>query len=72
MAGQGVPQRAREKIFKLFHRSNSKIEGHGIGLSVTRRMVASHGGRLVLEERSALGGALFRIYWPKIETDDNE
>jgi two-component system sensor kinase FixL len=70
--GQGVPQRAREKIFKLFHRSNSKVEGHGIGLSVTRRMVASHGGRLVLEERSALGGALFRIYWPKIETDDNE
>jgi signal transduction histidine kinase len=70
--GQGVPPAAREKIFKLFHRASNATEGHGIGLSVTRRMVTSHGGRLVLEERSALGGSAFAIYWPQIETGDDE
>jgi PAS domain S-box-containing protein len=70
--GQGVPAAAREKIFKLFQRASNATEGHGIGLSVTRRMVTSHGGRLVLEERSALGGSAFAIYWPQIETGDDE
>lgn len=64
--GAGVPQNAREKIFKLFHRA-SAAAGHGIGLSVTRRMVASHGGELVLEKTSPLGGACFAIYWPRFE-----
>ena len=70
--GQGVPRLERERIFKLFHRASSKAEGHGIGLSVTRRMVASHGGKLVLEDRSVLGGASFAIYWPQIEARDDE
>jgi two-component system sensor kinase FixL len=70
--GQGVPELARTKIFKLFHRASSTTEGHGIGLSVTRRKVASHGGELVLEEQSALGGASFSIYWPQFETRDDE
>lgn len=63
--GAGVPENAREKIFKLFHRASAASEGHGIGLSVTRRMIASHGGELILEKFSPLGGACFNIYWPR-------
>ena len=70
--GAGVPDTARVKIFKLFNRSRSPVEGHGIGLSVARRMVASHGGELVLDEVSALGGASFAIYWPQVESRVDE
>ena len=65
--GAGVPANAREKIFKLFHRASATSDGHGIGLSVTRRMIASHGGELILEKSSPLGGACFAIYWPRYE-----
>jgi two-component system sensor kinase FixL len=64
--GAGVPPTAREKIFKLFHRGLD-ADGHGIGLSVTRRMIASHGGELILEKTSPLGGACFSIYWPRYQ-----
>jgi PAS domain S-box-containing protein len=64
--GAGVPENAREKIFNLFHRA-SGAEGHGVGLAVTRRMIASHGGELILEQTSPLGGACFNIYWPRHE-----
>ena len=65
--GAGVPEIAREKIFKLFNRASAAAGGHGIGLSVTRRMIASHGGALILEKSSPLGGACFSIHWPRHE-----
>jgi PAS domain S-box-containing protein len=65
--GKGVPELSREKIFKLFHRASSSADGHGIGLSVTKRMITSHGGELLLEPQSRLGGACFAIYWPRFE-----
>jgi signal transduction histidine kinase len=70
--GQGVPELSREKIFKLFHRASGNSDGHGIGLSVTKRMITSHGGELILEKQSELGGACFAIYWPRFEIKDNE
>jgi signal transduction histidine kinase len=67
--GAGVPENARQKIFKLFqHGLDADVQG--IGLSVTRRMIASHGGELVLEKTSPLGGACFNIYWPRYETKE--
>jgi hypothetical protein len=33
-------------------------------------MIASHGGELVLEKTSPLGGACFNIYWPRYETKE--
>jgi signal transduction histidine kinase len=68
--GAGVPEIAREKIFKLFNRASAASGGHGIGLSVTRRMIASHGGALILEKSSPLGGACFSLHWPRHELKD--
>jgi two-component system sensor kinase FixL len=65
--GAGVPETAREKIFKLFQRATDATDGNGVGLSVTRRMISSHGGQLILEKSSPLGGACFTIYWPRYE-----
>ena len=64
--GQGIPAGAAERIFKLFHRANATTEGHGVGLAVTRRMINANGGTIVVEPGKDLGGACFRIQWPRI------
>jgi len=59
--GPGVPEEDREKIFKPFHTTRQR--GTGLGLSVARRVVESHGGRVGVEARDG-GGAVFKIYLP--------
>ncbi len=70
--GAAIPESSREKIFKLFHRASVHSTGHGIGLSVTRRMISGHGGTLILEAVSPLGGACFSIYWPRFAAKEEE
>ncbi len=65
--GQGVPETARNQIFRLFHRATTKTEGHGIGLAVTRRIVTRHGGEVDYRGESGLGGAHFRVLWPSVQ-----
>ena len=64
--GQGVLESAHERIFKLFQRANSQVQGYGVGLAVTRRMITAHGGAIVVERSKSLGGACFRFYWPRV------
>lgn len=54
--GEGVAPRQLEKIFRPL--TTTKRSGMGLGLSVTRTIVESHGGTLSVE-RSRLGGAAF-------------
>ena len=70
--GVGVPAGSEERIFKLFHRASSQAEGHGVGLAVTRRMVNSNGGTVVLDRSGTLGGACFRIRWPRFPLKEVE
>jgi PAS domain S-box-containing protein len=60
-SGPGVPEDLREKIFDPFF--TTKKEGTGIGLSLSHRIVAEHGGFLEVDS-SALGGAAFRLGIP--------
>lgn len=64
--GQGIPESAYQRVFKLFHRATAASQGHGVGLALTRRIVNAHGGSIVLERSSGLGGACFRIHWPRV------
>lgn len=71
--GEGIPEGAEERIFKLFHRANSKTEGYGVGLAVARRMINAYGGTIMVGRSPSLGGACFRISWPRVvmkEVDD--
>ena len=64
--GVGVPLEDHERIFEPFHRcqrSRELVPGVGLGLSVTRKIVAGHGGTLELERRDG-GGSTFRIRLP--------
>lgn len=63
--GQGIPIELQEKIFEPFGTTGRKRrpEGIGLGLSITRHLVALHGGTITLE--SHLGtGSTFNIYLP--------
>jgi signal transduction histidine kinase len=61
--GPGVPDDIREKIFEPFF-STKGTRGTGLGLAVTNKIVKEHRGRIEVE-RSAEGGALFRIALPQ-------
>jgi PAS domain S-box-containing protein len=59
--GPGVPEEHRADIFDPFFTTRSN--GSGIGLSLTHRIITDHGG-VVMVDRSALGGAEFRVVLP--------
>jgi len=63
--GPGIPAGSRERIFKLFQRLSSVKEGSGIGLSVVKRIVETHGGSVaVLNRDDGKSGAVFLVKWP--------
>ena len=66
--GPGVPERERELVFEEFYRGDdsltSPVQGAGIGLALCRRIVLAHGGRIVVEQGRALGGARFAVTLP--------
>ena len=62
--GPGVPEHLREKIFDAFY--TTRKEGHGIGLSFSRRIVSDHGGLLSVGAAQG-GGAEFRVELPMKE-----
>jgi len=65
--GPGIPESKREEVFKAFVRlegsRNPKTGGVGLGLTIARDLVRSHGGDLVLED-SPLGGLRVRLRLP--------
>jgi len=64
--GQGIAPQYHERIFAIFQtlEARDKIEGTGIGLSVVKKIVEAHKGRVWVE--SDVGkGATFRFLWPK-------
>jgi signal transduction histidine kinase len=59
--GPGVPQRARENLFKAFQTSGRQ-GGSGLGLAIAAELVRAHGGDISLVEGTI--GATFRIVIP--------
>jgi signal transduction histidine kinase len=59
--GPGVPERARETLFRPFHGTTRK-DGSGLGLAIASELVGVHGGKLELVDAAI--GATFRIDIP--------
>ncbi len=62
--GPGIPEEYHERIFELFQRLDTTVQGTGVGLSIVRRVVEIHDGSIWIEQ-SPLGGALFCIELPR-------
>jgi signal transduction histidine kinase len=67
--GPGIPPEHHEKIFDVFQTLSprDKVEGAGIGLSVVRKLVESHGGTIRVES-TAGDGATFHFTWRASES----
>lgn len=67
--GPGVPEEAWEHIFTPFLRlddSRTRASGgHGLGLSIVRRITYWHSGRAQINRSESLGGACFTLIWPR-------
>jgi len=67
--GPGVPESAWDRIFTPFTRlDDSRTRssgGHGLGLSIVRRIIYWHNGRALIGKSVRLGGACFSLSWPR-------
>jgi signal transduction histidine kinase/AraC-like DNA-binding protein/ABC-type sugar transport system substrate-binding protein len=64
--GPGISYNLQERIFEPFVTAGSspkKREGIGLGLSITRHLVALHGGKMTLESIPGKGST-FNVYLP--------
>jgi len=69
--GSGVPPELRERIFEPYFTTkkrslDSGTGGTGLGLSLCKRIVEEHGGRISVESAEG-GGALFRVSLPRAD-----
>ncbi|MBT9252733.1 MAG: HAMP domain-containing histidine kinase [Brockia lithotrophica] len=59
--GPGIPEAQRAHVFDPFW--SNKAGGTGIGLFLTHRIVAAHGGKIEIEERNP-HGTIFHLVFP--------
>jgi len=64
--GIGILEQYHEEIFTIFRRLNSRreYEGSGAGLTIVRRIIESHGGRVWLESEPGRGTTFFFTLGP--------
>jgi len=59
--GIGIPKESIKSIFNLYSRLNNEVEGHGIGLSLAKKIVDAAGGNIIVESQPG-EGSKFTIY----------
>jgi signal transduction histidine kinase len=57
--GIGIKPEHHERIFGLFNKLDSDTEGSGIGLSLVKRIVEVHHGRIWVESAEGQGSTFF-------------
>ena len=53
--GVGIDPSQHEKVFGLFYRLDPKSEGTGVGLTLVKRIIEVHGGRIWIESELGKG-----------------
>ncbi len=69
-SGIGISGKDLKKIFEPFYRTREavdrQISGSGLGLSLVKRIVEWHGGRVAVSSIPGTG-SVFKLYWPVAE-----
>jgi signal transduction histidine kinase len=62
--GPGIPSTDRDKVFEIFQTlSSQKQDSTGIGLSIVKKIVESHGGTIAIVEPQFGSGTTFCFTW---------
>ncbi|MBC15730.1 MAG: two-component sensor histidine kinase [Desulfovibrio sp.] len=64
--GPGIPEEEQVRIFRKYYRTpevRESIDGAGLGLSIVKRIIDAHGGKIHIESRPQQG-ATFRFTLP--------
>jgi signal transduction histidine kinase len=62
--GQGIDPRYHNRIFNLFEKLDPAKAGTGIGLTITKRIIEVHGGRIWVESAGPGRGSTFAFTLP--------
>jgi two-component system sensor kinase FixL len=65
--GPGISPDVRDQLFQPF--VTTKRTGMGVGLSISRTIIESHGGRIWAEAREG-GGTIFKFTLRMMKTED--
>lgn len=57
--GMGIEPQYHSRVFNLFEKLNPAVDGTGIGLTIVKRIVEVHGGRIWIESEGAGKGSAF-------------
>lgn len=67
--GVGIPEEHKSKVFQIFQRLQPETEGEGLGLTLVRRIVERHGGRIWVESVEGEGSTFF-VQLPGVSSED--
>jgi signal transduction histidine kinase len=68
-SGIGIPKEDMERIFEPFHRGSNtqKIKGHGIGLSMVKRVITAHQGVIQINSEVGKGTVVTIHFQPPVK-----
>ncbi|RLU01024.1 ATP-binding protein [Ketobacter sp.] len=61
--GPGIEPRYQDKIFRIFERLDTQVEGTGVGLAIVKTIMEKHGGNVTLQSQAGQG-AEFILRFP--------
>ncbi|HEX8424693.1 PAS domain-containing protein [Hymenobacter sp.] len=62
--GLGIDLRQREKLFAMFQRYHTHVEGSGIGLYMVKKIMENAGGKIEVASQLNIGST-FSVYFPR-------
>jgi len=57
--GMGISPEQHDRIFGIFNKLNPKTEGTGIGLSLVKKIIETHGGRIWIKSEPGKGSTFY-------------
>ena len=67
----GIDPKYHEKVFELFDKLDNNSEGAGVGLTLVKRIVEVHNGRIWIESEGKGQGTTFCFTLPSPEDHHN-
>lgn len=67
--GIGIASEYQGRVFELFERLDTRVEGTGVGLALIKRIIEVHGGRVWIESKGEGHGTTFWFTLPDANID---